>query len=118
MNSVALNLILIGLVVGLLATLHVLYHSVRGNVCHRDIGEKIPERVRSDPGLARRANEEIGRHAAWCAVLVAGPIGYLGWMSLRGGSHEVPMHILVVLAVYIVGVSALFQRPFEMFKRW
>ena len=99
--------------VGLLAA----HDGRRGRVCQRGRGPRVPERVRSDPALRRRANELV---AFWClgaAILALAPLVPLGQVVLSGGAKSVPTAGLMIFAAYGTAVVALAAYPFERIKR-
>lgn len=89
----------------------------RGRVCQRGWDSRVPERVRSDPALCRRANELV---AFWClgaATLAFAPLVPLGQVLLSGGDKAISTAGLLVFAGYGMAVVALAAYPFERIKR-
>ena len=90
----------------------------RGQVCTRGDGYDVPDRVRQDPELRARANEEVGRAAVLAGLLSLAPMVFAGWLLLRPGDHEVSTGVLAACAAYGLFVVVVGRLPSERMKRW
>lgn len=90
----------------------------RGDVATDDGYAAVPERVRADPVLARRADVEIGRHGLYGVTLSLAPVLYATWMLVFGGSDEVPTGVLAAAAVLGTLAVVVLLVPFERMRRW
>ncbi|MGW8379297.1 hypothetical protein [Streptomyces sp. ODS28] len=89
----------------------------RGQACDRHRGYEVPERVRADAALRKRANETV---AFWCtgaAVLSVPPLVPSAGAILRGdGGSSWSLGALAALAAYGFLVVVLSRYPFEKIK--
>lgn len=88
----------------------------RGRICDPAYGDRIPERVRTDPQLVRRANALV-RH--WCtgaAVLSLAPLPPLVSVLLSDGGRSLSLWGLLVYAGYGMVVVVIGSYPFEKIR--
>lgn len=105
-----LYFIALGLVCALAATT-----GNRGQVCDPVRGYNVPEHVRKDPALEKKANDIV---AFWCtgaSIMALPPVIVLPTTLSTGASPSLPA--LVVLAAYGLATGLIARYPFERISR-
>lgn len=112
MVVVALLFLLAALVSGMAA-----YTGHKGWVTDPTKGYRVPDRVRTEPDLSRRANQLV---ATWCLLasgLAVAPSLALVPALLSDFRIEPSTQFLLVTAAYGVAVGAVARYPFERIRR-
>ncbi|WP_018157597.1 hypothetical protein [Demetria terragena] len=90
----------------------------RGLATTDDGYDAVPDHVRSDPELARRANAAIGRHGLYGVILSLAPVLYATWMLTFEMSRHVPTEVLAAAAALGALAVIVLRLPFERMKHW
>lgn len=97
---------------------HAALKGYRGTATSRTdgYGEHLPDHVITDPVRRGRLNRMVFRWCASAALLYLPPLGYLVYV-LFDGNREMPLSVLIGLAVYGLIVSSIGRYPFERLKQ-
>lgn len=90
----------------------------RGQVCTPGDGYDVPDRVRQDPELRARANDEVGKAAVLAGLLSLAPVAFALWLLMQPGDHDISTGMLAACAGYGLLVAVVGRLPFERMKRW
>ncbi|MEV0110572.1 hypothetical protein AB0H42_30135 [Nocardia sp. NPDC050799] len=79
-------------------------------------GEDIPDHIRTDPVRRRKANQLVAWYETTAAILYMPPSAYALWVAFDP-EGQIPLPVLIGLAVYGLAVSMLAGYPVEKIKQ-
>lgn len=93
------------------------YIGHRGWVTNPKMGYSVPDRVRNDPALARKANQSVTTWCLFAAGLALAPAVAVIPAIVSDFYTEISLPFLVVNAIYAALVSSIAWYPFDRISR-